>query len=317
MSSLVDEFETERGRLRSLAYRMLGTPDDADDIVQEAWLRFAATDQTVESPAAWLTTVVTRLSIDRLRSARVRREEYVGPWLPEPIATEASQADDSVIMAESLSIAFLALMERLSAVERAVFLLHDVFGYSFAEVANMVERTEAAARQACKRARDHIEEGRPRFAPDPENVEALADAFFAAVVGGDLDALGSMLTEQVIHISDGGADHRAARFPVVGRARVARLFTNLAKRIGPGWEVHKVQANGQFGYYFIDGDEPVLLLVSNWVDSRIVSSFAVRNPDKLASFHKAWLDSEGSSGRSPVARLLHQSAITDDSNVAH
>ncbi len=290
MTTHVELFEAERPRLRSLAYRMLGTPDDADDIVQEAWIRYSAVDKPPDSVAAWLTTVVTRLSIDRLRSAQVRREQYVGPWLPEPIDTELPRPDDSVIMAESLSIGFLALIERLSAIERAVFLLHDVFGYSFAEVATMVERTEAAARQACKRARDHIEAGRPRFAAEPKDVEALSDAFFAAVLSGDLAALGSMLTDNVVHVSDGGADHHAARVPVVGRDRVARLFTNLAKRIGPGWEVHKVQANGEFGYYFTAGGDPALLMVSSWIDGRMRTSFAIRNPDKLASFHRAWLD---------------------------
>jgi len=290
MTADVATFEAERHRLRALAYRMLGVAAEADDVVQDAWLRYSLAPGPIDRPAAWLTTVVTRLSIDRLRSARVRREAYVGPWLPEPIAEEApaSSPERAVIMAESLSLGFLAVLERLSPLERAVFLLHDVFDVPLTEIAETIERSVPATRQLAKRARDHVHDGRPRFSPDPADVEALTDAFVAAAMSGDLDRLGSMLTEDVVHLSDGGADHRAARAPIVGRMRVARFFANLAQRTPEGGELHKVRANGQFAYYVTVSGEPFLLLVANWVDGRMVGSFAVRNPAKLASFHAAW-----------------------------
>lgn len=283
-------FEAERPRLRALAYRMIGVAAEADDVVQDVWLRYSLASGPIDRPEAWLTTAATRLSIDRLRSARVRRETYVGPWLPEPLDVEvpSSGPEAAVIMAESLSLGFLAVLERLTPLERAVFLLHEVFDVPLIEVAVMIEREVPATRQLAKRARDHVQAGRPRFAPDSDDVEALTDAFVSAALSGDLEALGSMLTDDVVHVSDGGADHRAARVPVVGRDRVARFFTNLAQRTPEGGELHKVRANGQFAYYVTLHDEPFLLLVANWVDGKMAASFAIRNPDKLAAFHAAW-----------------------------
>lgn len=293
MSADVAVFEAERPRLRALAYRMLGVAAEADDVVQDAWLRYSLHPfgpGPIVCPEAWLTTVVTRLSIDRLRSARARREAYVGPWLPEPIDEDVTSSgpEGAAIMAESLSLGFLAVLERLSPLERAVFLLHEVFDVPLTEVAAMIEREVPATRQLAKRARDHVREGRPRFDPDDHDVEALTDAFVAAALSGDLETLGSMLTDDVIHVSDGGADHRAARLPVLGRDRVARFFVNLAKRTPDGGELHQVHANGQFAYYMTVHDEPYLLLVANWIDGKMVASYAIRNPDKLASFHAAW-----------------------------
>lgn len=295
MSADVERFEAERPRLRALAYRMLGSAHEADDVVQDAWLRYSMAPEPIDRPAAWLTTVVTRLAVDRLRSARVRRETYVGPWLPEPIADESPAAgpEGAVIMAESLSLGFLAVLERLSPLERAVFLLHDVFDVPLTEVATTIERSEAATRQLAKRAREHVHDARPRFAPEPDDVEALTDAFLAAAISGDVDALGSMLADEVVHVSDGGADHRAARAPIVGRDRVARFFANLAPRMPDGGELHKVRANGQFAYYLTVDGEPFLLLVANWVEGKMSGSFAVRNPDKLAAFHAAWTGRQG------------------------
>jgi RNA polymerase sigma-70 factor (ECF subfamily) len=290
MTADVAAFQTERPRLRALAYRMLGAAADADDVVQEAWLRYSLASTPIARPEAWLTTVVTRLAVDRLRSAQVRREAYVGPWLPEPIAEDApaSSPEHAVIMAESLSLGFLTVLERLSPLERAVFLLHDVFDVPLVEVAQMIERAVPATRQLAKRARDHVRAGRPRFSPHPDDVEALSDAFLAAAMSGDLALLGSMLTDDVMHLSDGGAEHRAARAPIVGRARVARFIANLAARTPEGGELHKVRANGEFAYYLTVHGEPYLLLVANWVDAKMTCSLAIRNPDKLASFHAAW-----------------------------
>lgn len=293
----VEVFQAQRSRLRAIAYRIVGTPDDADDVVQDAWLRFSSVDiGSIDNPAAWLTTVTSRLAIDRLRSTTARRESYVGPWLSDPIADEPAVTagpDDSVLLAESLSLGFLAVLERVTPLERAVFILHDVFAYPLDEVAEIVERSSAATRQLAKRARDHVEAGRPRFDPDPDRVEALTDALLGAALNGDIETLKSFLAEDVVHLSDGGPNHRAARAPVVGVDRVARFFTNLAKRWEPGNEVHIVRANGQLAVYLTADGEPYLLMVANWVDGKVTGSYGVRNPDKMQAFHRAWLASRG------------------------
>lgn len=284
-------FEAERPRLAALAYRMLGTPDDADDVVQDAWLRWSAADRSaIEEPAAWLTTVATRLAIDRLRSARRRREVYVGPWLPEPVA-DAADPFLHAASAESLTLAFLTVLERLEPVERAVLLLHDVFGYPFSEVAAHVDRSEAAARQIAKRARDRVQSARPRVEPPPDRAtaERLAEAFFAAVAVGDVDALRDMLTDDVVHLSDGGPTRRAARRPVVGPDRVSRLFVNLARRTRPGTRFDPVLVNGQPALYATVDGEPEILFVPSFRGDKIDNVLAVLNPDKLARFHAAWL----------------------------
>lgn len=283
-------FEAERARLAGLAYRMLGTPDDAEDVVQDAWLRWAAADRSaIVEPAAWLTTVTTRLAIDRLRSARHRREVYVGPWLPEPLLAGDDDPLTSIATAESLSLAFLTVLERLEPVERAVFLLHDVFGYPFADVAAHVERSEAAARQIAKRARDRVQAERPRTDADPTHAGELAEAFLAAVVQGDVDGLRRLLADDVVSLSDGGPHRRAARRPVVGADRVARLLVNLASRMEPGTRVDPVRVNGQLGWYVTVEGRPELVLVPSFRGGRVASVLAVLNPDKLARFHAAWL----------------------------
>jgi len=303
-------FEAERPRLRGLAYRMTGTPDDADDVVQDAWLRWERADHdSIDNPAAWLTTVTTRLAIDRLTSARARRETYVGPWLPEPMrpgdeaigpaaigpaavgsaAIAAADPSELVAASESLSLGFLRVLETLTPVERAVFLLHDVFGYGFDEIAPAVERSPAAARQIAKRARDRVRDGRPRIDPEPDDVEALSAAFFAAVIDGDVDRLASMLTDDVVHLSDGGPERHAARRPVVGPQKVARLAVNIARRgLEASDETHAVQVNGQPGFYITRRGEPFMLMVFGWRDGRLAEVLAILNPDKLARFHEHW-----------------------------
>jgi len=297
VSTAADEaaatFDAERPRLVALAYRMLGTPDDADDVVQDAWLRWAAADRTaILEPAAWLTTVTTRLAIDRLRSARARREVYVGPWLPEPVA-DGDEPSQAAADAESLRLQFLTVLERLEPVERAVLLLHDAFGYPFAEVADHVGRTEAATRQIAKRARDRMREARPRVerTPDREVAERLATAFLTAVALGDLDQLRALLTDDVVHLSDGGPARRAARRPVVGPDRVARLFLNLATRMSPGTRIDPLVVNGQPALYATVDGEPDALFVPSFRGDRISSILAVLNPDKLRRVHAAWLAS--------------------------
>jgi len=286
----VEVFEAERSRLTGLAYRMLGTADDADDVVQDTWLRWEAADRSaIAEPAAWLTTVATRIAIDRLRSARHRREVYVGPWLPEPLPAVDDAPFAAAATSESLTLGFLTVLERLEPVERAVFLLHDVFGYPFVDVAASVDRTEAAARQIAKRARERVQGARPRVDADPDHAEELAAAFLAAIVHGDLDALKVMLTEDVLHLSDGGAERRAARRPIVGPERVARFLISIAGRAEPGTQVDQVRVNGEIGWYLTVDGRPDTVLVPSFRDGLVASVLAVRNPDKLARFHAAWL----------------------------
>lgn len=285
-------FERERGRLIGVAYRLLGTPDDAEDVVQEAWLRYARTTDDIENPAGWLTTVVTRLGLDRLKSAHTRREQYVGPWLSEPWFETLPASEDpaeSLLLHESVTLGFLAVLERLSPLERAVFILHRIFETPLDEVASVIERTPAATRQLSKRANDHVAEGRPRFTADESDVKRLTTAVLEAALTGDIQRLESHLADDVIHLSDGGPNHRAARAPIVGPTRVARFFIGIAKSAGPGMEFHQVRANGQSALYTTVHGEPFMLMVSNVVDGRLARSFAVRNPDKLAAFHRAWL----------------------------
>ena len=294
-SDSLSVFEAERGRLRGVAYRMLGTHADADDVVQEAWLRFSTTATSIDNPAAWLTTVVTRLAIDELRSARRTRAAYVGPWLAEPAL---DRPEDTVgggdpaeqqLLVESITIGFLAVMERLSPLERAVFVLHDVFAMPLTEVAEVIERSEAATRQLAKRARDHLAADRRRFDPDPDDVRVLTEMLLTAAASGDLETIQSFLADDVVALADGGAHKRAARLPIVGAERVARYFTNLAGRLEPGTEVHLVRANGQTGLYLTAAGEPLMLLFASWRDGKVTATHAVHNPDKLARFHSDWL----------------------------
>jgi RNA polymerase sigma-70 factor, ECF subfamily len=288
-------FDSERRRLTALAYRMTGTPDDADDVVQEVWIRWQRTNRaSIDNDAAWLTTVTTRVAIDRLTSAQARRELYVGPWVPEPMpdwSDDGPSADPAEVVAssDSLTLGFLRVLETLDPAERAVFLLHDVFAVPFAEVAVAVDRNEAATRQMARRAREKVRDGRPRLTPPPAEVRQLSDAFLAAILDGDVDRLTSMLTEDVVHISDGGPDHHAARRPVRGADRVARLFVNLARREWlPTDEFHWIDVNGQPGAYVVRDEEPYLLTVLNWRDRRVAEAIAIVNPDKLRNFHESW-----------------------------
>lgn len=254
----VEAFERERHRLFGLAYRMTGSVADADDIVQEAWLR-AAGAFDVERPAAWLTTVVTRLSIDRLRSASRRREQYVGPWLPEPILTDRDPAH-IVEANESLTLSFLHVLDRLEPVERAVFLLHEVFGVGYDEVADIVERTPETCRQIALRSRRRVRSERPRFHVDPQRRQALLDSFLAAVLNADPARLQELLADDVTLLSDGGPSRNAARRPVVGPERVSRFTANLARRTSVGAEVVIVEANGAPAVLVLTADATVLLV---------------------------------------------------------
>jgi RNA polymerase sigma-70 factor, ECF subfamily len=224
-------FESERSRLLGLAYRTLGTFFDAEDVVQEAWLRLQRTKlASIDNPAAWLTTVTTRLAIDRLRQQQRSREEYVGPWLPEPIAT-TEDPSRTVEMAESLTAGFLVVLETLGPNERAAFLLIEVFGEPYSRCAEILERTEASCRQLVHRARVRIEEGRPRFKAAAAEAKQVAAAFAHATMTGDVDALLALISDDIQLISDGGALQHAARRPIVRPDQVARFLINVQRRL--------------------------------------------------------------------------------------
>jgi RNA polymerase sigma-70 factor (ECF subfamily) len=275
-----------RPLLFSIAYRMTGTAGDAEDIVQEAFLRYHRRDEetVLETPRAWLTTVTTRLAIDHLRSARVRREAYVGPWLPEPIATDvAGDPSARVELRDSLSLAFLAVLERLSPVERAVFLLREVFDYGFDEIAPIVERSEANCRQLLVRARRHVDAERPRFPVSPERREELTDRFLGACMSGDVEALTAMLAADAAAFTDGGGMARAASKAIVGAPAVARFMVLIASRTPPaGIEIRAAEINGQPGRLLVDAAGTVFgALVLDVDGDEIRRIDLVVNPDKL------------------------------------
>jgi RNA polymerase sigma-70 factor (ECF subfamily) len=270
-------------RLLAIAYRMLGSMTDAEDVVQEALLKaHRAAPADLDSPVAYLTTLTTRTAIDHLRSARVRRETYPGPWLPEPVAEDPAP-DASALLADSLSMAFLVVLESLSPEERAVLLLHDVFGYSHAEMAGVLDRSEGASRQLLRRARQRIDADRPRFDVDLERRDRLVRQFRAACEGGDLDSFLAMLTDDSELVTDGGGVVSAARRPVVGATRVARFLANVVNRRRDDRELRTVTVNGQPALAFLfDGQLGMVAVLEPAADDRIATIRFVRNPDKLA-----------------------------------
>lgn len=272
-------FQEWRGLLFGIAYRMLGSATDAEDLVQEACLKWLwRSDQRVESVRAYLVTIVTRLCLDHLDSARVQRETYAGPWLPEPVVEDDVAA---VEQADSLSLAFLVLLEELTPLERATYLLHDVFGYSFEDVALSLGRTPTACRQLGARARKHVEARRRRFDADLQHGRELTDRFVTACATGDLSGLLSMLSEDVVVWTDGGGKVRAAVRPVVGPYRSSRFLVHVAKKVHG--HPRAVVLNGQSATVFVDRAGTVLsALALDILDGLIVGVRVVSNPDKLA-----------------------------------
>ncbi|KUM72263.1 RNA polymerase sigma-70 factor [Streptomyces curacoi] len=282
--SRTEEFEELRPLLFSISYRILGSVSEAEDAVQETWLRYEASPTRPTSPKAFLSAVVTRISIDVLRSARVRRETYVGQWLPEPLLTDPYEDPArSAELADSVSMAALLLLERLSPLERAVFVLREVFGFGFPEVASAVGRSEAACRQLATRARRHMDAGRPRFEADRREREELAARFFDALREGDVDGLRELLAADVSMVGDGGGKTPQLARAVVGADKVARLLAAvfpLLERIDVTWEPHEV--NAQPGAVFRDRDGKVLYtLALDVLDGQIQAIRSVINPDKL------------------------------------
>jgi RNA polymerase sigma-70 factor (TIGR02957 family) len=269
----------------SIAYRMLGTVQDAEDVVQEAMLRFHQQQGGIESPRAFMTTITTRLAIDELRSARKRRERYTGEWLPEPILTDGE--DDPARhaeMADSLSMAMLVLLENLSPEQRAVLLLRDVFDYDYEEIAPIVGKSEDNVRQLASRARKHVEAGRPRFTTSREQRDRLAQRFFAAAEDGDLAGLEALLAHDVVLTGDGGGKVPALARSLHGRSRVARTLLNwirMGTRIA-GASMQAVEVNGEPGALLLDGEGR---LIGVWAleiaAGHIQSIRSVVNPEKL------------------------------------
>ncbi|WP_042408110.1 RNA polymerase sigma-70 factor [Streptacidiphilus carbonis] len=278
------EFQELRPLLFSIAYRMLGSVSEAEDAVQETWLRYQGSSTEPRSAKAFLSATVSRISIDVLRSARVRREEYVGPWFPEPLLSDPYQDPErSAELAESVSMASLLLLERLSPLERAVFVLREVFGFGFREVASAVERSEAACRQLAMQARRHMEAGRPRFEAGRKQRELLAERFFDAFKDGDVEGLRDLLAADVQMVGDGGGKAPQFARPFVGSESVARFLAAAYAPLGRiGVAVGLQEVNGQPGAVFKDRDGKV---VSVWtleiLDGRVQAIRSVLNPDKL------------------------------------
>jgi RNA polymerase sigma-70 factor, ECF subfamily len=287
-----DVYEELRPYMFAIAYRMVGSVSDAEDIVQEAFLRFhraTSEGEVVESPKAYLSAVTTRLGIDHLRSARVRRETYVGQWLPEPLLTdEAPDVSQHAETADSLSLAFLVLLESLSPVERAVFLLREVFGYGYDEIARVIDKSEDNCRQIAVRARRQVDAKKPRFEASRQRKEELAQRFFAAATEGDAEGLLGLLAADVVAYGDGGGKGPALPRPVFGRDRVARLFAGLRAR-AEQLRVTSLQPaaiNGQPGAVFFDPEgQPILVVSLDIADDQVQAIRAVSNPDKLSHLH--------------------------------
>lgn len=275
-------FEAERDRLRKLAYRMLGSVAEAEDVVQDVWLRWSEA-KDVATPAAWLVRVATRLCIDRLRAARAERAAYRGPWLPEPLVEP--ETVDPVERAEDVSIAFLLALERLSPLERAVFLLRDVFDEEYGAIAGVLGRSEAAVRQLAARARQHVREARPRFPVDEAEARRLASAFAEAAATADTRALGVLLAEDAVLISDGGGKRPAALRALVGRDDVIQFLAGLARRGGDArmLSFQPVRINGEPGLLIERPDGVDAMSVQPGEGGRIAAVYLVRNPDKLGA----------------------------------
>ena len=303
MKELVDKHQD---RLFGIAYRMLGSVTDAEDAVQEAFARYAASED-IDDPAGWLTTVVTNVSIDALRSARRRRETYVGPWLPEPLLTHERDPSELAEVADSLTLAFLTVLERLSPSERAVFLLHDVFGYPHAQIAAMLHRSDAAVRKLASRARARLAEGPTRYEQDAGRRHQVANAFLDAASGADLDRLMGLLAPDVVFTSDGGGVVSAARRPVHGADRVARLLLALVDQArDEGWTLTAVEINGQPGLVAEQSGDIDTAVVLHVHDARVTAIYAIRNPDKLDALRRQMATSQTMEGRPMGALPRHR-----------
>lgn len=267
--------------LVGLAYRMLGSIAEAEDVVQDAYLR--TREVAMDEPRAYLARVVTNLCLDRLKSARARREEYVGTWLPEPVVEPCGGergVDPAAPLAEDLSVALLMVLERLSPLERAAFLLHDIFEMDYGDVAKTLERSEAACRQLAARAREHVREARPRFDPPDAHTDEIVAAFANAATTGNVAQLATLLAEDAVLYTDGGGKKRAALNPIYGRDKIARFFVGVRDKNPTPTSMQPARINGLPGFVFHVGDEPETIAFEIHAGA-ITNIYAVRNPDKL------------------------------------
>jgi RNA polymerase sigma-70 factor, ECF subfamily len=290
----VEIFRAHQARLFGVAYRMTGAAADAEDILQEAYLRWHQADlSAIVTPEAWLVTIVTRLAIDRLRKAAHSRETYIGPWLPEPlVASTAPSPEEETELASSLSLAFLYLLERLSPVERAVFLLHDVFDFDYAEIARVVGKSETASRQIAHRARERVRRDTPRFEADEKKRVELIRKFSAASHGGDEKALLALFSEEIAMVSDGGGKVKAARKIVRGQHRLAHLFAITGRKAGGRLRDVMTTINGQIGLLTFYEETLFAATVFEFEDGKISELYRVMNPDKLKSLAEAGASGE-------------------------
>ncbi|MFJ8931241.1 RNA polymerase sigma factor SigJ [Streptomyces sp. NPDC102364] len=285
----IDDFEEHRSVLMGVAYRMLGRVADAEDVVQDAWLRWSRADRAdVREPRAYLVRITTRLAIDRLRQAQTRRESYVGPWLPEPLVTDfgptVPDTAEQAVLADSVSLAVLVVLESLSPLERAVFVLREAFGLSYAEIAGTLERGEAAVRQLAARARKHVDERRPRFDVDPVQQRDLTERFLAAATEGDLDGLMAMLAPDAQLVGDSGGKSRAPLRVIESADKVGRFVQGAVRQGGAeGFELHMVEFNGTLGVLVTVNGKPDAVLQLGLGEGRIQQIYIVRNPDKLGA----------------------------------
>lgn len=303
MTDVLTPFDRHRRLLFTVAYQMLGSVTDAEDVVQDAWLRWSAADRSdVADPRAYLVRITSRLALDRLDSARNRRECYVGPWLPEPLLTGRDPVagaapppdpDDAAVLGEQVSLALLVVLETLSPTERAVFVLREVFALPAAEVAAILGRGEAAVRQAAHRAREHVRARRPRFDADRSAQQVVTERFLAACAGGDVDALLSALAPDVVLVTDGGGRAKAALRPIVGAAKVARfLLATAAEGLSiPGVHVEVTDVNGAPGVVAWVRGAPYVAMSLVVADGLVEQVLVVRNPDKLRGLRTADLGS--------------------------
>ncbi len=266
--------------LFGIAYRMLGSVADAEDLVQDTWLRCSQVSTAVDNPAGYLTRTVTNLALNRLTSAAATRERYVGPWMPEPLVTEPDAADE-VEMAESVSLAMLVVLDSLSPLERAVFVLKEVFGFSFKEIAGILERGEASVRQVGHRARAHVQTRRPRYDTPAEVRRQVTDEFLAACIGGDLNRMMELLAPDVTAWSDGGGKVKAALRPQRGADKVARFLAAVVTQPMDHPRVHAVDVNGRPGLLLTIAGLPDTVACAEVADGRITEIRIIRNPDKL------------------------------------
>jgi len=288
IDAATEVFEEHRPVLMGVAYRMLGRVSDAEDVVQEAWLRWSRADRdAVRAPRGYLVRVTTRLAVDRLRQAQARKESYVGPWLPEPYATDFGDAvpdtADRAVLTDSVSLAVLVVLESLSPLERAVFVLREAFGYPFADIAATLDRSEAAVRQLAIRARRHVDERRPRYEVDPAERRDLTERFLAASVEGDLDGLLRLLAPDVRLVGDSGGRTKAPLRVLESADKVARFMAGVAAKGIEDVSFRFLELNGGTALLVLSGGKPDTVLQVEVVDGLIQCIYIMRNPDKLGS----------------------------------